>query len=384
MLTSKVGKEIVNCFDGKYDRYRLKQWSNKGILKCPVCGGNYEYCHGEIVPPYFRHVGKECSEYYSESETEEHRNGKRVLYDWISKQAGVTNCKLEYWIPETKQRPDIYFEYGGKRFVIEYQCTPIASEFLLRRELYKLAGINDIWILGTEKYNINVGKFGSANFLGRYRKIEKENMKNGLLYFESTKGILIVHSSFLINNHSLLKDLDDSYFMNKFYKENSKVFDTLGSVENFFVVEKVDNFTFNEGLKMNGDIIGMFNSLEKDLRIKWTEEQGLNLIEQEKIKQFNQEISKLKENSKYVGAIGENIDVIGRVSKSTSFRSWYGIKYVNEIVDDCGNVYTWFSPKSLSDTKRNKIKIRARIDHHREYLGVKQNIITNCKIIDCD
>lgn len=94
----------------------------------------------------------ECLDRYSEPETEEHLNGKRLLYEWIKKQDGVTNAVLEGWLPETKQRPDIMFNYHGKKCVIEYQCSPISSEYYDRRDLYQSAGIKDIWICGTEKY----------------------------------------------------------------------------------------------------------------------------------------------------------------------------------------------------------------------------------------
>ena len=58
----------------------LKKWSKKKILLCPACGKPYEYCHGEVKTPYFRHMDKtECEDKYSESETEEHLNGNRDL-----------------------------------------------------------------------------------------------------------------------------------------------------------------------------------------------------------------------------------------------------------------------------------------------------------------
>lgn len=94
----------------------------------------------------------QCLEYYSEPETEEHLNGKQDLYEWIKKQPGVTDAILEGWLPETKQRPDIMFKLNGEQYVIEYQCTPIATEYVERHDLYKAAGIKDIWIAGTEKY----------------------------------------------------------------------------------------------------------------------------------------------------------------------------------------------------------------------------------------
>lgn len=153
ILTCKLGNEIINCYDGTHNKEQLKKWASKKILLCPVCGKPYEYCHGEVKTPYFRHMDKNvCEDKYSESETEEHIKGKRDLYEWIKKQIGVTNAVLEGWIPETKQRPDIIFEHKGKKYVIEYQCSPIASEYVERHELYKASGIIDIWILGTEKY----------------------------------------------------------------------------------------------------------------------------------------------------------------------------------------------------------------------------------------
>lgn len=81
---------------------------------------------------------------------------------------------LEGWIPATHQRPDIMFNYDDKQFVIEYQCTPIASEYVKRHELYDAAGITDIWILGRNNYhstrtkvieNFAFGSYDTANNL---------------------------------------------------------------------------------------------------------------------------------------------------------------------------------------------------------------------------
>jgi competence CoiA-like predicted nuclease len=153
MLSCLLNGERINCFDGKHDKEQLKKWAKKRILICPACGKPYEYCHGKVKSPYFRHMDKtECEDRYSESETEEHLNGKRDLYEWLKKQHGVTDCILEGWISETKQRPDIMFKYDGKQCVLEYQCSPIATEYCERHELYKAAEIKDIWIAGWEKY----------------------------------------------------------------------------------------------------------------------------------------------------------------------------------------------------------------------------------------
>lgn len=157
MITSKMGNKIINCFDGFMGKDELKSLSKSNKLICPDCGALYEYCHGNIIPPYFRHKDKtKCMGYYSESETEEHIKGKTDIYKWlvsISKECNLKNVILEHYISETKQKPDIYFEQDDKRYVIEYQCTPIASEYLERRKLYRENGIIDIWILGKLKYS---------------------------------------------------------------------------------------------------------------------------------------------------------------------------------------------------------------------------------------
>lgn len=161
----------------------LKKWSKKKILLCPVCDKPYEYCHGEVKTPYFRHMDKEeCEDKYSESETEEHLNGKRDLYEWIKKQIGVTNAVLEGWIPETKQRPDIMFDYNNKKYVIEYQCSPIATEYIERHELYQAAGFTDIWIAGVKKYfKPNARhKFIENHVIGYYNPIEKKYRVNNV------------------------------------------------------------------------------------------------------------------------------------------------------------------------------------------------------------
>ena len=194
MITAKIGEKIVNCFDGEHSRETLKTWADKGILKCPACGKEYEYCHGRVVRPYFRHKEKtDCVDKYSEPETNEHIQGKIALYNWIKEQNGISDVILEAWIPETRQRPDIAFKYNGKQYVFEFQCTPISTVYLERHELYQAAGITDIWILGTEKYfkrysrgkyieNFAIGHYNvEKNYFSDIKAIDKNQMPYGLL-----------------------------------------------------------------------------------------------------------------------------------------------------------------------------------------------------------
>lgn len=186
MITCKVGSSIVNCHEGEYSKSQFKEWSDKDVLRCPVCNGRYEYCHGMIAPQYFRHKDKtECNGLYGEPETPEHIKGKIMIYEWlqkIQKEVGITNLQLESYIKETKQRPDIYFEQKGRRYVIEFQCTPISTEYLKRRELYKLANINDVWVLGLENYHL-YGKGKTIEESGSQLKLD---VSNGVIHSDGT------------------------------------------------------------------------------------------------------------------------------------------------------------------------------------------------------
>lgn len=153
MLTCLINGKPNNLIDSEYTKEDWKKWAAKGIVLCPVCKKPYEYCHGRIRIPYFRHKDKqECLDVYSELETQEHLQGKTDIYNWLKTVDGITDLTLEAWLPNTKQRPDIYFKYRGKEYVIEYQCSPISSEYIERHELYEASGIIDIWICGCVNY----------------------------------------------------------------------------------------------------------------------------------------------------------------------------------------------------------------------------------------
>lgn len=181
----------------------------------------------------------ECSDLYSESETEEHKIGKRDLYEWISKQDGVSNAVLEGWIPETKQRPDIMFEYNGNTCVLEYQCSPIASEYIERHNLYSSAGINDIWICGTDKY------------LGVNKRLNVLEKVSGIYYDAKYKFIYNMEDisekeiKYIEKVESYRGHLDTSYKRSKYLNRTCHVmmnaYDYLNGYKNYIYIKNNNN-----------------------------------------------------------------------------------------------------------------------------------------------
>ena len=213
ILVCKLGEKEINCYDGSYDRDTLKAWSKKGILKCPQCGEQYTYNHGKVRIPYFKHLNADCV-MYGEPETEEHIQGKIDLFAWIQKQDGVSDVRLEGWLPETKQRPDIMFKYNGEQYVLELQCSPIASEYIKRHELYQAAGIHDIWICGTE------------NYLGMNKRLNTLEMRCRIYYDVANKLFyqledLSEKEIDAINKMSYLRDRCDTAYKKRKYAKRA-------------------------------------------------------------------------------------------------------------------------------------------------------------------
>jgi competence CoiA-like predicted nuclease len=227
MLSCKAGNKIINTID--YEHGDIKKWSNKKILKCPMCDGEMLFRKGMIKIPHFAHKDA-CTEDkgYWENETKEHYLGKQLLYQWLKQFKDIQNLKLEAWIPQTKQRPDLMFDLLGETYVIEYQCSNLTLEQCLSRELlYKLMNIKSIWIFGTENFNklklkaLEEHLFNNNKIIyylnpnkPYFVKIEKDERsqfsyhdENLTHFFIDVDGKIIAYKEIINNFNMLLKNL---------------------------------------------------------------------------------------------------------------------------------------------------------------------------------
>lgn len=216
MLTCKVGNKTISSLNKK-NKDKLRKWSDKGILKCPICSKQMIFKSGELVTWHFAHKSKcDFDDIYSEPETEEHMKGKKYLHIWFKRQPNIKKVELEKWIPEVKLRPDLFvIDNEGKEYCIEFQCSSISLEKKnSKTELYETMGYEVIWIFGTER----IGK--NSKVADKYRLDVKEklfqiggyqqkfkNREN--LYFENGE----IFCNKIINNQfeTYLKNISNSY-----------------------------------------------------------------------------------------------------------------------------------------------------------------------------
>lgn len=149
LLTAKTRLGKIFSLGHHYKKENLLILRDTEEFFCPVCGEAVFLKLGNQRIYHFAHRSStECRDIY-ESETQYHLEGKLQLYQWLVRQQ--IPAILEYFDPVIGQRPDIMFENEGKKYALEFQCSPIAQElFIKRTEAYYQQNYIPLWILGSK------------------------------------------------------------------------------------------------------------------------------------------------------------------------------------------------------------------------------------------
>jgi len=149
---SDEGRMII--LSPELERRELREWRNNQSFYCPQCKGPVQLKVGDIVIPHFAHRrDTSCIASFSEGESQQHLNGKRLLYRFLTE--GGQEVVLEPLLNKISQRPDLLVKLGKTKFPIEFQCSTIPISHLNERsDGYRRAGMEPIWILHTPaKFN---------------------------------------------------------------------------------------------------------------------------------------------------------------------------------------------------------------------------------------
>ncbi len=112
---------------------------------CPACAEPVIYRSGPNTMPHFAHRKNSVCSTTSDAESSVHLAGKMTLYEILSQEN--PQVYLEKYLPEIKQKSDIYIVRRGRQYAIEFQCSQISlSIFRKRSEGYLSQGIVPIWI----------------------------------------------------------------------------------------------------------------------------------------------------------------------------------------------------------------------------------------------
>ena len=100
-------------------------------------------------------------------------------------------------------------------------------------------------------------------------------------------------------------------------------------------------------------------------------------LEYKRMKEASDKKDKLSE---FVGEVGQKlaVDVVS-VIKVSEWANMYGCTYLYKIFGSDGNIYMWYSSRWFGDNPEWST-LTGIIKDHQEYKGIKQTILTRCRI----
>lgn len=149
MLRAKLNTgELVTL--ATLTREEINKHRKNNQFYCPVCQESLVVKAGKLTIPHFAHYSKGKCPSNKGGEGHYHERGKLLLYQWLKSQH--LDAKLEPYLKEIQQQPDILLMLQDKRIAIEFQCARINIEQIQKRNKgYIRAGIVPIWILGASQ-----------------------------------------------------------------------------------------------------------------------------------------------------------------------------------------------------------------------------------------
>src|SRR4051812_23410386 len=125
----------------------LRDERKKGEFYCPECKEKVLMKVGTQRIEHFAHQkGSQCAESY-ERESDYHLSGKLQLFHWLETQ--IFHPDLEPYYDSIRQRPDIGVSICNEKYVLEFQCSTIPPELMMKRtKQYVLKNYKPIWIMG--------------------------------------------------------------------------------------------------------------------------------------------------------------------------------------------------------------------------------------------
>ena len=146
MLQAKNRKgELVTLLS--FTTAEIEQLRQRERFFCPECNELVIVRAGPRVIPHFAHYRTSNCALSLKGESAYHQKAKQILYQWLKEQ--LIDVKLEKFLPDINQRPDLFFSYKKRTFAIEFQSSLTDQMTILKRnEGYLKKQIIPIWLLG--------------------------------------------------------------------------------------------------------------------------------------------------------------------------------------------------------------------------------------------
>lgn len=181
-------------------KQEINQHRKNSQFHCPTCQEPLMIKAGKLTIPHFAHYSNDKCPSNKGGEGSYHEQGKLLLYQWLKSQH--LDVKLEPYLKEIQQQPDLLLILNDKRIAIEYQCARINIEQVRKRNKgYISAGIIPIWILGAiqlrrqGKHHLKIDQF-TRQFIHQF----SSSFPQRLFYFCPTTLQLLIYQDIVFTS----------------------------------------------------------------------------------------------------------------------------------------------------------------------------------------
>lgn len=105
-----------------------------------------------------------------------------------------------------------------------------------------------------------------------------------------------------------------------------------------------------------------------------------------KIKEAEENLANNDPTSEYFGEVDKRYDLTLTYVRSHSWETTFAynrsIQYLHSFKDEAGNIFVWKTGTSLYNIEENStVTIKGTVKEHSEYRGIKQTVLTRCKVL---
>lgn len=222
ILIAKTASGKLITLAGRMSRKGLFALRKREAFYCLQCHEKVMLKIGEVKIPHFAHLNHStCRSLFAEGESVAHLAGKQQLFTFFKEQKAL-HVRLEPFIKELAQRPDLLVETAKGKVPIEFQCSTIPIADIAKRTAgYRQVFMQPIWILATPNKLRQLPQGVVTYSLSRFEEsflTRSSNEKNMLLTYNSNSKKFHYLSAFLrisgrkfIVNHRVLSLTNQSF-----------------------------------------------------------------------------------------------------------------------------------------------------------------------------
>lgn len=105
-----------------------------------------------------------------------------------------------------------------------------------------------------------------------------------------------------------------------------------------------------------------------------------------RIERAEEQLKAKKSTSTHVGTVGAKLEVNVTYTSTAAWSNNYGYSwesqttYLHTFKDEQGNVFIWKTGNGIQSNQGTKMILKGTIKSHDEYKGIKQTVMTRCKV----